>query len=126
MSLIPICGLPRFFEVVSRNPYKVDEFVKEYGNGDLQFEPGSKFAYNNSGFFLLGAIIEKVTGKPYEQVLNENILDPVGMKNTGYDHHDTMLEKRAAGYCKTPDGYTNAPYPLSLSLIVFFPTPLAS
>ena len=103
-------GLPRFFEDVSRDPYKVDEFVKKYASGDLQFEPGSKFAYNNSGYFLLGAIIEKVTGKPYEQVLKENIFDPVGMKNTGYDHHATILPKRATGYDKTPDGYVNAPY----------------
>src|SRR6185503_6450647 len=103
-------GLPKFFEDVSRNPYKVDEFVKKYASGDLQFEPGSKFAYNNSGYFLLGAIIEKITGKPYEQVLKENIFDPVGMKNTGYDHYDTILPKRAAGYSKTTDGYANAPY----------------
>ena len=101
---------PHFFADVSRNPYKVDEFVKKYASGDLQFEPGSKFAYNNSGYFLLGAIIERVTGKPYEQILKENILGPVGMKNTGYDHYDTILPKRAAGYSKTPDGYTNAPY----------------
>ena len=103
-------GLPNFFADVSRNPYKVDEFVKKYASGDLQFEPGSKFAYNNSGYFLLGAIIEKVTGKPYEQVLQENIFDPVGMKNSGYDHYSTILPKRAAGYEKTSNGYTNAPY----------------
>ena len=103
-------GLPNFFADVSRNPYKVDEFVKKYASGDLQFEPGSKFAYNNSGYFLLGAIIEKVTGKPYEQVLQENIFDPVGMKNSGYDHYSTILSKRAAGYEKTSSGYTNAPY----------------
>src|SRR4030095_16873963 len=66
--------------------------------------------YNNSGYFLLGAIIERVTGKPYEQVLKENILDPIGMKNTGYDHYDTLIAKRASGYSRTPDGYTNAAY----------------
>src|SRR6185436_5340070 len=101
---------PGFFENVSRNPYKVDEFVKKYASGNLEFEPGSKFLYNNSGYFLLGAIIEHVTGKPYEQVLQENIFDPVGMKNTGYDHYSTILTKRAAGYVKTPDSYANAPY----------------
>ena len=101
---------PGFFENVSRNPYKVDEFVKKYASGNLEFEPGSKFLYNNSGYFLLGAIIERVTGKPYEQVLQENIFNPVGMKNTGYDHHATILAKRAAGYVKTPDSYSNAPY----------------
>lgn len=103
-------GQPGFFENVSRNPYKVADFVKKYASGDLEFEPGSKYSYNNSGYFLLGAIIERVTGKPYEQVLRENILDPAGMKNTGYDHHDTLIQKRAAGYSKTPDGYNNAPY----------------
>jgi len=101
---------PGFFQNVSRNPYKVDEFVKKYASGDLEFEPGSKFIYNNSGYFLLGAIIERVTGKPYEQVLKQNIFDPLGMKNTGYDHHDTLIPKRASGYSKTPDGYTNAAY----------------
>jgi CubicO group peptidase (beta-lactamase class C family) len=103
-------GQPGFFENVSRNPYKVDDFVKKYASGDLEFEPGSKFSYNNSGYFLLGAIIEHVTGKPYEQVLKENIFDPIGMKNTGYDHHDTIIPKRATGYSKTPDGYTNSLY----------------
>lgn len=101
---------PGFFENVSRNPYKVDEFVKKYASGDLEFEPGSKYFYNNSGYFLLGAIIERVTGKPYEQVLKANIFDPVGMTNTGYDHHDTIISKRASGYRKTLDSYTNAPY----------------
>ena len=103
-------GQPGFFENVSRNPYKVDEFVKKYASGNLEFEPGSKFSYDNSGYFLLGAIIERVTGKPYEQVVKENIFDPLGMKNTGYDHHATIIPKRASGYSKTPDGYTNAVY----------------
>ena len=101
---------PGFFQNVSRNPYKVDEFVKKYASGNLEFEPGSKFTYNNSGYFLLGAIIERVTGKPYEQVLKQNIFDPLGMKNTGYDHHDTLIAKRASGYIKTPGGYANAAY----------------
>ncbi|HEY0431989.1 MAG TPA: serine hydrolase domain-containing protein, partial [Pyrinomonadaceae bacterium] len=101
---------PGFFQNVSRNPYKVDDFVKQYASGDLEFEPGAKFNYSNSGYFLLGNIIEKVTGKPYEQVLKENILDPVGMKNTGYDHYGTILNKRASGYVKTQNGYENAPY----------------
>jgi CubicO group peptidase (beta-lactamase class C family) len=101
---------PGFFENVSRNAYKVTDFVKQFASGNLEFEPGSKFSYNNSGYFLLGAIVEKVTGKSYEQALKENILDPAGMKNTGYDHYGTILPKRAAGYVKTADGYNNAPY----------------
>jgi len=108
-------GLPRFFQDVSRNPYSVGEFVKKYCSGDLEFEPGSKFSYDNSGYFLLGAIIEKVTGKPYEQVLKERILDPLNMKDTGYDHHETIMKRRASGYQRSPDGIINAPY-LDMSL----------
>ena len=101
---------PGFFENVSRNPYKVGDFVTKYASGDLEFEPGSRFVYNNSGYFLLGAIIERITGKSYAQALKDNILDPAGMKNTGYDLHNPLIPKRAAGYRKTADGYENAAY----------------
>lgn len=99
-----------FLQNVSRNPFVVDDFIKKYASGDLEFEPGTKFNYSNSGYFLLGAIVEKVTGKPYEQVLKENVLDPLGMKNSGYDHYNTIISKRATGYTKTLHGYENAPY----------------
>ncbi len=108
-------SLPGFFNDVSRNPFTVDDFIKKYASNNLEFEPGSKFSYNNSGYFLLGAIVEKVTGQTYEKALEERILDPLGMKNTGYDHHANIIEKRASGYQKTPDGYVNAPY-LDMSL----------
>lgn len=103
-------GLPGFFQNESRNPYNVKDFVKKFASGDLEFEPGSKFAYNNSGYFLLGAIIEQVTGKSYAQVLQERIFDPLGMKDTGYDDDAPLIKKRAAGYQKTPGGFENAAY----------------
>ncbi|ADO75395.1 serine hydrolase domain-containing protein [Stigmatella aurantiaca] len=107
---------PGFFDKQARNPAKVAEFVKEHASGDLEFEPGTKWAYNNSGYFLLGAIIEKVTGKPYAQVVRERIFEPLGMKNSGYDLHATVLPKRASGYeLKPEEGYVNAPY-LDMSL----------
>lgn len=108
-------SMPNFMAEVSRDPYTPVEFVKKYASGDLEFEPGAKFRYNNSGYFLLGAIIEKLHGKPYEQVLKEQVFDPLGMKNSGYDHADAILPKRASGYEKTPTGYRNAPY-LDMSL----------
>src|SRR5436853_5374034 len=103
-------SLPGFFQNVSRNPFTIDDFIKKYASGDLEFEPGTKFVYSNSGYFILGAIIEKVTGKPYEQVLKESIFDPLGMKDSGYDHWETILSKRAIGYTQTPRGYETAPY----------------
>jgi CubicO group peptidase (beta-lactamase class C family) len=52
-------SLPNFFQEVSRNPYGVREFVEKYCSGDLEFEPGMKFSYTNSGYFILGAIISR-------------------------------------------------------------------
>src|SRR5271155_3102115 len=101
---------PRFFEDVSRNYYAVDDFVKKFCSGDLQFEPGTKFHYDNSGFFLLGAILEHVTGKSYEALLKENIFGPLGMKDSGYDHYAEILPKRATGYQQELAGVVNAPY----------------
>jgi len=106
---------PKFFSDVSRNYYTVDDFVKKFCSGDLQFEPGSKFHYDNSGYFLLGAILEHVTGKSYETLLKENILAPLGMKDTGYDHYEDILPKRASGYQQELAGVVNAPY-LDMSL----------
>ncbi|NTX66666.1 serine hydrolase [Myxococcus sp. CA051A] len=101
---------PDFSAKFARNPYKVPDFVKQFASGDLEFEPGSKYSYNNSGYFLLGAIIEKVTGKTYAQVLRERIFEPVGMKNTGFDVSATVLAKRASGYERNPGGFVNAAY----------------
>ena len=106
---------PRFFQDMSRDPSTPDAFVKLFADSALLFEPGSKFSYSNSGYFLLGVIIEKTTGKPYEQVLRENILTPLNMTNTGYDHHSTILKKRAGAYEKEGSGFRNAPY-LDMSL----------
>ena len=85
-------GFPGFVANQSRDPYRPDEFVKKFfADKDLEFEPGARFSYNNSAYFLLGAIIEKVAGQPYEKVLQQNILGPLNMKITGYDHHRTIL-----------------------------------
>ncbi|HUO17997.1 MAG TPA: serine hydrolase [Verrucomicrobiae bacterium] len=107
---------PKFFPEIARNYYAVDDFVKKYCSGDLQFEPGTKFHYDNSGYFLLGAILEHVTGKSYETLLKENILAPVGMNDSGYDHSEEILAKRASGYQLELDGIVaNAPF-LDMSL----------
>ena len=64
----------------------------------LDFEPGSKFAYSNSNFEVLGAVIEKVSGKKYGDLLRERIFDPLGMKDSGLDTDELILPKRAQGY----------------------------
>lgn len=106
---------PKFFPELSRDPYTPDAFVQKFCSGDLQFEPGSQWHYNNSGYFILGAILEHVTGKPYDVLLKQSILDPLGMKDTGYDRSDVVLSKRASGYELELADVTNAAY-LDMSL----------
>ena len=101
---------PDFFEKTSKKYYAPDDFIKEYCSGDLEFEPGTKFNYNNSGYFILGGIIEHVTGKTYEEAVLENIVKPLGLSETGYDNFETIISKRAAGYEKAGSGYSIAPY----------------
>ena len=76
----------------------------------LEFTPGEKFVYSNSGYVLLGQIIEKVAGKPYEKFLPEVIFEPVGMKETGYDFPGPIVPHRAAGYRRIGDQVANAAY----------------
>ena len=97
-----------------RTPRTVDEIIALFSAKPLEFEPGTRMKYSNSGYVLLGAVLEKVTGKPYERLLREKILEPLGMKNTGYDHSETILKKRAAGY-ERPVTLENASF-LDMSL----------
>jgi len=101
-------SFPGFFKNNSRNSYSPVQLVNLFADSTLQFKPGKNFAYSNSGYILLGYIIEKVTGKSYEQVLQKNIFTPLKMNNTGYDHHGPLLKNRARGYEKNGRSYVNA------------------
>jgi CubicO group peptidase (beta-lactamase class C family) len=95
----------------ARDPDETEEYVKTYCSGDLEFEPGSRYRYSNTGYRLLGAIVEMVAGTSYEQLLQEKIFKPLGMEDSGYDHDDTIIKRRAAGYYKWWNGgFRHAPY----------------
>lgn len=101
---------PEFFAKERFYPHTAEEITKLFSGKELDFEPGTKWSYSNSGYIVLGAIIEQVTGKSYEQALQEKILDPLEMKSTGFDHWETIIPKRAWGYNRVLDSYENAPY----------------
>ncbi|MEK7795070.1 MAG: serine hydrolase domain-containing protein [Candidatus Hydrogenedentota bacterium] len=103
-------GHPTFWKEVSRNPYTVADFVAKFCSGDLEFEPGAQYKYDNSGYFLLGAIIEKVGGKKYEELLREKIFDPIGMNDSGYDWPAPIMKRRADGYERKDGQLVNAAY----------------
>lgn len=103
-------GLPGFMQNQTRDPYPPDSLWTLFAGMDFEFEPGTQWRYNNSGYFLLGAIIEKVTGKPYDEVLRERILDPLGLDDTGYEHNQDVIPRFASGYSRSFDGYHRAAY----------------
>jgi CubicO group peptidase (beta-lactamase class C family) len=80
------------------------------GKKELEFNPGERMNYSNYGYILLGQIVSKVSGIPYEEYLKKNIFVPLGMNGSGYDHNENILAKRASGYRITEKGFTNAPY----------------
>lgn len=102
-------SLPGFLDgPASRIHYSVQDFVQKYCSGDLHFEPGTKFEYSNSGYFLLGAILEQASGESYEKLLQERIFKPLGMNDSGYAHSEAILPHRAAGYERSSSGLRNA------------------
>lgn len=87
-----------------------EKLIQDFAHLPLEFKPGEKFEYSNSGYLVLGAIIETITGKSYEEVLKEKILLPLNLKNTGADKHRQIIKKRAYGYFKGFGEYFNIDY----------------
>lgn len=114
-SGIPDYGAFPNYRSFERNRHRPQEIIDLFADLPLEFTPGEKYNYSNSGYVLLGVIIENATQKRYAQVLEEKILTPLGMDNTGYDFQWNLLKKRASGYYKIWDKYRNINY-LDMSL----------
>jgi len=84
----------------STQPRSKERMLSFFINKPLDFDPGTQYSYCNSGYILLGLIIEKVTGKPYEQVVKEFILTPLRMEHSGFDFAGLQSPDKAIGYTK--------------------------
>lgn len=108
-------GIPSFtgfsdYETVKRSARTPAELVGLFRDRPLEFAPGEKHVYSNSGYVLLGYLVERISGQSYEAFLQENIFKPLGMSQSGYDSNSAVIPNRASGYVPGPDGYLNAPY----------------
>jgi hypothetical protein len=83
--------------------------IDSFKNDPLEFEPGSSWRYNNSGYFLLGAIIEKVSGMPYAKFIEQRIFVPLGMSRTAYEGQDRGPVQHAVGYSGGGSGFEPSP-----------------
>ncbi len=83
----------------------VQQMIDRFRDLPLEFAPGTRYRYNNSGYFLLGAIIEKVTGQPYAEFMAQRIFVPLGMQDTAYAGHERRPAPHAAGHARTAAGW---------------------
>ncbi|MFL5295616.1 MAG: serine hydrolase [Phenylobacterium sp.] len=101
-------GLASFANHDSRLSQTPADLIKLVRDKPLDFEPGSRYAYDNTGYVLLGYIVEKLSGQKYADYLQAHIFGPLGMRNTGYDSSEKIIPRRAAGYGFGPEGWENA------------------
>jgi len=109
-------GIPSYTDVgpifgrVMRLDLSKDSLIATVKDDSLQFEPGSHFYYNNTGYFLLGMMIERVTGKPYGDYLRDALFAPNGLTSTVYCGTMPLIKRRARGYEGRQSGLVNADY----------------
>lgn len=108
-GLVNLTDLPDHREIM-RDDLTHGEVLARFQDMPSLFAPGDQFRYCNSGYYLLGMIIENVSELKYEPFLQERVLDPLDLKNTTYDRHLKIIPNRASGYGRWGDQLVNAPY----------------
>jgi CubicO group peptidase (beta-lactamase class C family) len=99
-----------FFPRISRQNFAREDYIKVYMDSALSFEPGAKFSYSSWGYFTLGYIMERVTGKSYATLMKEAIFDKLQMNNSGSYFHTQIVPKRATGYDYSFGGFTTGDF----------------
>lgn len=97
-SGIPSVTSLSVYDTIMVQPHTLEQLISYTKNKPLEFEPGSKFNYSNTGFIILSYIIEKVSGNELGAFLKSNIFEPLGMKNSGLWHSREVIKNAAVGY----------------------------
>ena len=93
-----------------RKDMTVREIIDLTRDKPMEFAPGERWNYNNTGYVLLGAVIEKVSGLTYEDYVNKMMFGPLGLKHSYYGNAERIIPRRIPGYQMGKDGFVNAPY----------------
>jgi hypothetical protein len=108
-------GIPSFtsfpdYHASEATPATPKSLVDRFRDKPLDFQPGEKWSYSNSGYVLLGYLLEKISGQSYSNFVTENIFKPLAMKDSGYDSNSSVITHRATGYEPSPNGPVNSGY----------------
>jgi CubicO group peptidase (beta-lactamase class C family) len=99
-----------FFPRISRQYFDRSDYIKLYMDSALAFTPGTKYNYSSWGYFTLGYILERISGKPYSQLMKEDVFDKLDMRNSGSYYHTQVVSKRATGYDYSVEGYNSSDF----------------
>lgn len=96
-------GIPNFtgmegFDIWAMQPHQPAALLDFFREAPLDFDPGTRFEYSNSNYIVLGLLLEHVTGRHYAELLDERLLGPLGLSDSGLDRDDLVLPRRAVGY----------------------------
>lgn len=108
-------GIPNFtsfpnYKELQKRQTTPTHLLDDFKSKPLDFEPGTQFKYSNSGYQVLGYIIQNVSGESYQKFLRQHIFVPLGMKHSGYDSSHPTEKDHAIGYAPTGSGYRPAEY----------------
>jgi len=108
-------GIPSYTEIrefwdLSIQEHPRDSLVRLVERNDFLFEPNEALIYNNSAYFFLGLIIEKVTEQSYEEFLKQEFFEPLGMNSTNYCSNSKVVKNKVYGYNYSPNGLQQKPY----------------
>ena len=109
-------GIPSYTDLGPRwmkhmgEPMSPDSLVGWTANDSLNFAPGTGWRYDNTGYVVLGMLVEKVSGKSYAQYLKERLFTPLGLNETMYCSNAPIIPHRAQGYGKDSSGWRNATF----------------
>lgn len=92
------------------NDYTPPQIIDIFKNQPLRFAPGTRWEYSNSNYFLLGYIIEKLSGKTYAEYLHDVFFKPLAMTNSYYANDIPIINNRVDGYTRNERGYENVPF----------------
>lgn len=100
-------NLPHYITDTIQRDFTTDQLVALFEREPLDFEPGARFAYSNSGYALAGAVIEAASGMSWDAYLRQTLFEPLGMTHTGYGHDPAFAARQVTGYSRADNEITS-------------------
>ena len=109
-GIVSYTGIPGYMATKVMNDVSVQQLIDVFKDLPVEFAPGERYVYNNSGYILLGAIVEAASGMRYADFVRKRFFEPLGMKTAYYGCSMCIIPRRASGYDSGPTGIMNQRY----------------